>query len=118
MLVVRAYVVTIFTVPNDTLKPTLQKGDRIMVYKRSCADLKVGNVVLFDEAQPLLGKVIAVPGDTINVQGTIYRIPAIRQKHCPCSYCSYYLIGIGHKQMLIQRCNIVGKAHFLFRWKR
>ena len=94
MLAIRAYAFTIFTVPDEGLKPVLRKGDRVLVNR------------------------MALPGDTITVKGEKYLIPNHCNAHCHCGTCQYLLLGIGRKQTLVQQGDIAGKAYSLFRWKR
>lgn len=118
MLAIRAYAFTIFTVPDEGLKPVLRKGDRVLVNRLARTDFKRGEVVLFGQQQQALGQVMALPGDTITVKGEKYLIPNHCNAHCHCGTCQYLLLGIGRKQTLVQQGDIAGKAYSLFRWKR
>ena len=118
MLAIRAYAFTIFTVPNETLKPALKEGDRVVVNRLSRAHFNVGDVVLVDRTRQILGRIIAVPGDTITIKGDKYLIPKICHEKCQCACCHYYLLGVGNRQVLVQQGDIIGRAYLLFRWKR
>ena len=118
MLTVRAYVFTIFTVPDASLQPALRQGDRILVNKWTRADFKAGDIVLFSRHGQRLGRIVAVPGDTIEAYGNEYLIPKACHEHCQCGTCRYYLLHAGPSRILVQQEDIIGKAHFLFRWKR
>ena len=78
-LVVRAFVLQAFSIPSDSMVPTLEQGDRVVVWKPSdsIADLDRGDVIVFkrpnvDECpfasadpQDLIKRVIGLPGEEI-----------------------------------------------------
>lgn len=118
MLAIRAYVFTIFTVADEGLKPALRQGDRVLVNRLARTDFKVGEVVLFGRHRQALGRVMALPGDTIVVKGERYMIPKHCHERCTCGTCRCLLLGMGKQQTLVQQGDIVGKAYSLFRWKQ
>jgi signal peptidase I len=78
---VRAFVIQTFYIPSGSMEPTLNIGDRILVFKGAYlfTDPKRGDVVVF-KAPPsehcggqavsdLVKRIIAVPGDTIYSKG-------------------------------------------------
>lgn len=82
---VRATLVQTFYIPSESMEPTLEVGDRILVNKLSYRlhDVHRGDVVVFERppAAPqtdesihdLIKRVIAVPGDTIEGRdGRVY----------------------------------------------
>ncbi len=87
-LVLRALVVEPRWIPSGSMLPTLQLQDRVLVEKlrpRLQSSLPVGSVVVFrppaalvaagyDPAAALIKRVVAQPGDTIEVRdGTLWR---------------------------------------------
>lgn len=70
LLLLRAFVVETFAVTADSMAPTLQDGDRVVVLKT--ADIERDDIVVFD-GDHLLGlpqssvkRVIGVPGDEVS----------------------------------------------------
>ncbi|HEX5614584.1 MAG TPA: signal peptidase I [Acidimicrobiia bacterium] len=82
-LVLRAFVVQAFYIPSDSMVPTLQEGDRVLVNKLSYRlhDVHRGDIVVFEappgqateEIRDLVKRVIGLPGETIEGRdGRIY----------------------------------------------
>lgn len=77
--------VQLFKIPSESMAPTLQLGDRILVSKAANYQPQPTDIVVFQilDTDPLTGisrrrffvkRVIAIPGQTIAVQaGTVYR---------------------------------------------
>ena len=137
----RALAFTIYTIPATDRVCGVAKGDRVVVskwsyglrtgddrlfaYARLCrSDVMRGDVVAFNPpidsvrngiVRPvLLGRIKAVPGDTVSIDHESYSLP-----HFPCpSPClgaEYYLVysdnGIG--KWLVQEKDIIGKVLFV-----
>ncbi|PNP96534.1 signal peptidase I [Hoylesella timonensis] len=117
MLAIRAYLFTIFIVPNEELRPALQKGDRVLVNRLSHTHFSKGDVVLFRFKQEALGRIIAIPGDTIVVKGEQYQIPNYCHGSCTCGECQFVLVSNGQQHALVRQGDIIGKAYSLWRWK-
>lgn len=74
-LALRAFVVQAFYIPSDSMVPTLQEGDRVLVNKLSYRlhDVHRGDIVVFEappgqateEIHDLVKRVIGLPGETI-----------------------------------------------------
>ncbi len=74
-----------FEIPSESMLPTLQKGDRILVYKSATYQPQPGDLIVFQALDTDRGtgiprrkffvkRVIAIPGQVIEVrQGTVYR---------------------------------------------
>ena len=76
MLVIRTYGFALYTIPDDSLKPMLAKGQRVLVNKLSRSQLKQGDAVVFGTGgEKMAGRIVAVPGDTVDVDGEQYLIP-------------------------------------------
>src|SRR3984957_2864636 len=82
-LVIRTFVIQVFSVPSGSMLPTLQLGDRLVVDKLPglAHSIQRGDIVVFnrvpaddDPATPVLVKrVIGLPGETISSKGdTVY----------------------------------------------
>lgn len=83
---VRATLIQTFYIPSESMEPTLQVGDRILVNKLSYRlhDVHRGDVVVFERpdsapesdvsVHDLIKRVIALPGDTIEARddGRVY----------------------------------------------
>lgn len=114
MLVIRTYGFALYTIPDDSLKPMLAKGQRVLVNKLSRSQLKQGDAVVFGNGgEKMAGRIVAVPGDTVDVDGEQYLIPTRCQIDYDCEYCQLYLVATGSRQMLVPAGTVVGTV---FRW--
>ena len=81
-LVIKTFLFQAFYIPSQSMYPTLQKGDRILVNKVSYKvhDVNRGDIVVFETPEgedsnikDLVKRVIALPGETIETQhGRVY----------------------------------------------
>jgi signal peptidase I len=82
-LLLRANVVQAFYIPSDSMVPTLQQGDRVLVNKLSYKlhDVHRGDIVVFEappgeatgDIKDLVKRVVGLPGETIEGRdGRIY----------------------------------------------
>jgi signal peptidase I len=77
-LVIRAFFLAAFYIPSESMVPTLQKGDRVLVNKLSYKlhDVNRGDVVVFERPpnepdngiKDLIKRVIGLPGETVEVK--------------------------------------------------
>ena len=58
------------TIEGNSMYPTLHDGDRVF-YKRTSDDYRVGDVVVVDrpDGEEFVKRIVAVAGDTVNIQG-------------------------------------------------
>lgn len=113
VIAMRAFAFAIYTVPTD-LSQTLKRGDRVMVNKLSHTELEKGQLVVFRKSADLIGRIEAVPGDTIDLGGRQYLIPQTCCERCACKDCKLYLVDLGNGKMLVYRHEVVGRAVRLF----
>jgi len=84
-ILIKTFVVQAFRIPSESMTPTLEIGDRVMVNKLSydAHDLNRGDVVVFnrppglpsgpDDPKDLIKRVIGLPGDTVVAKdGSMY----------------------------------------------
>ena len=77
-LVIRAFFLAAFYIPSESMVPTLEKGDRVLVNKLSYKlhDVHRGDVVVFERPpnepdngiKDLIKRVVALPSETIEVR--------------------------------------------------
>jgi signal peptidase I len=77
-LVIRAFFLAAFYIPSESMVPTLEKGDRVLVNKLSYKlhDVHRGDVVVFERPpnepdngiKDLIKRVIGLPGETLEVR--------------------------------------------------
>lgn len=108
MLLVRRYVLTIYSDP--------QTGERMIVNRLDRTNLQKGDKVVYTQGQtPFAGYVSALPGDTITLDGKQYMIP----ERCACNgtecgYCRNYLVEWGDNELLVSEQRMLGKAYKLW----
>ena len=129
MLMFRALVFTIYTVPGSQLEPTFKAGDRVMVnrwsyglrtgdgrlfsYARLCwQPVRKGHWVVVDDSlgQTLVGRCTALPGDTVRWQERKIILPS----KTSCARHDYYLIdgvGLVCEEQIIGRIALVVYNH-------
>ncbi|MFJ3199851.1 signal peptidase I [Streptomyces sp. NPDC086989] len=63
-----------YTVPTDSMVPTVQPGDRVLAQRIDGGEVRRGDVVVFNDAMwsdsPMVKRVVAVGGDTVKCCGT------------------------------------------------
>jgi signal peptidase I len=77
-LVIRAFFLAAFYIPSESMAPTLEKGDRVLVNKLAYKlhDVNRGDVVVFKRPpnepdngiQDLIKRVVARPGETVEIR--------------------------------------------------
>lgn len=113
MLAIRAYVFTIYTVPVN-VDNHIHRGDRVGVLHWLCSDIEQGDVVVFGDSIKQIGKIKAVPGDSVVVNGEKYLIPHQCCHRCKSTDCHTYLLNVGTTEMLVQKHDVLGKAWRLY----
>jgi signal peptidase I len=76
-VIVRASLVRLYTIPSESMTPTLQVGDHILVTPYGSRGPAPGDVVVFhsfsDPAELLVKRVVAVPGDLVEAhEGRVF----------------------------------------------
>lgn len=129
MLVFRALVFTIYTVPVSSLEPQFKAGDRVMVnrwsyglrtggeglfsYGRLCRQpINKGDWVAVDDSlgRVFIGRCSALPGDTIQWQERTLIVPGIVN----CARHDYYRIdslGLVPERQIIGRVVLIAYHH-------
>ncbi|MDT3425739.1 signal peptidase I [Paenibacillus forsythiae] len=79
-LLIRSYVAEAMSVPTESMVPTIQAGDRLIVEKMLWAtSLKHGDIVVFHPPVPgetklYVKRLIGLPGDVVQIKdGALYR---------------------------------------------
>jgi signal peptidase I len=110
---VRAYAFTVYTVPTDVCQ-TLKRGDRILVNRLSRVEFKKGELMVFRNSSDFIGRVEAVPGDTVRLGLSRYLIPQTCCHRCKCEDCRLYMVNLGKGRTLVYRHQVIGRATKLF----
>ncbi|WP_405497825.1 signal peptidase I [Streptomyces sp. NBC_00096] len=62
-----------YTVPTDSMVPTVQPGDRVLAQRIDGGEVRRGDVVIFKDAQwsdsPMVKRVVGIGGDTVKCCG-------------------------------------------------
>ncbi len=111
MLAVRAWALTLYAIPADGVLPPHTKGERLLVARwMRTPTQRGGEVVWTDSTACYAGRVAALPGDTITVDGRRYRIPMVCCRRCGCADCKLYVVEAAHRRCLIHQHQIVGSV--------
>ena len=113
VLAVRAYAFTVYTVPTD-ISRTLRRGDRVMVNRLSHVEFKKGELVVFRRGGDVIGRVAAVPGDTVKIGSRQYLVPWRCCPKCKCNDCRLYLVNLGQGWTLVYQHQVIGRGTRLF----
>lgn len=83
-MLVRTFLVQAFSIPSESMEPTLNRGDRLLVDKVSYrfGGVQRGDIVVFDSPQgrlvgtdePLIKRVVGLEGETIDLSDGIVAI--------------------------------------------
>lgn len=122
MLLFRALVFTIYTVPGSQLEPQFKTGDRVLVNRWAyglrtgggglfpygrlwCQPVNKGDWVAFDDSlgNVLVGCCMALPGDTIRWNERTVIVPA----KADCARHDYYFMGV---LGLVREEQIIGRV--------
>lgn len=116
MLTIRAFAFTIYTVPDTSLQPALRQGDRVVVNRLERVVPQRGDIVVCTQrGHDFIGRVTALPGDTIAIDTLRYRIPlGCLSATCRCTDCRHYLVSRSGQPVLVGQGDIVGRPHRLF----
>lgn len=134
LFIFRATVCTLYTIPDNTLAPLVKLGDRVLVnrwsyglrisatqwttYARIAAKpVKKGDFIAFEATNStaqravILGKVVAVPGDTVTIKKEKYIIPRGCQM-CTCNSLSPYMVNTKKDggRILVPECDVIGRV--------
>ena len=129
MLLFRALVFTVYTVPGPQLEPTFKAGDRVMVNRWSYGlrtgdgrlfsygrlwrqPVHQGDWVVVDDSlgQTLIGRCTALPGDTVRWQERTLIVPS----KAACARYDYYLLdslGFVREEQIVGRIALVVYNH-------
>ena len=113
MLAVRTYVFTIYTVPAD-IDRHIVKGNRVGVLHWLCSDIQRGDVVVYGDSIKNIGKVKAVPCDSVVNNGIINHKPKQCCSTCNSSDCHTFMLVVSGKETLVQKHDMLGKAWRLY----
>lgn len=113
MAVVSAFAVTVYAVPDAGLSPQVKQGERVVVNRLERACPTKGDIIVFSRrGNTYMGKVAAVPGDTVSLRGSRYVLPRLKRcPRCGATDCRHYLVTAGKAQALVRESEITGVAH-------
>ena len=121
----RVSVCTIYTIPDNTLAPAVKQGDRVLVNRWSYGlrvggndwisycriarkTVEKGDFIAFDapvssaaKRAIMMGRVVAVPGDTVKIDGQMYVIPRGCQV-CTCGCMSSCIVNPNEYEAKLQ----------------
>ncbi len=134
LFIFRATTFTLYTIPDNTLAPLVKQGDRVLVnrwsyglriaaskwttYARIAAKpVKKGDFIAFEattkasQRAVILGKVVAVPGDTVTIMKKMYVIPRGCQM-CTCNCISPCMVNTKKNggRILVPEYDVIGRV--------
>lgn len=114
MLALSRHVAALYAVPCDGLAPSLGRGHRVVVVRTGHRQVAKGSVVVFRKGDAeYMGRVAAVPGDTIRVGRERYVLPLMRRcPRCGSTNCRHYLVEGGGQRVLVRQNFIIGTARW------
>lgn len=114
MLAFSRHVAALYAVPCNGLAPSLQRGSRVVVVRSGAKHVAKGSVVIFRKGEAeYMGRVVAVPGDTIQVGREHYVLPLMRRcPRCGSTNCRHYLVEGSGQKLLVRQNFIIGKARW------
>jgi signal peptidase I len=103
-LTLRSRVAAVYEVTGPSMLPTLQPGDTLLVNRRSRGDLRRGELVTFQAGpEPLVKRVIGLPGDQIRTRAGIPIINGWEVPHCDAgTYVRYAASGTLVGRLLVE----------------
>ena len=111
VIVVRSFAFAIYRVPAASV---LRQGDRVMVNMLAHGNYKRGQLIVFGTKEKHLGRIRALPGDTLTIAQKHFVIPMVCCDKCLCEHCYAYLVSTGSGQTLVPYHDIIGPASRLF----
>lgn len=77
-VLLRTFVAQAYEIRGDSMRPTLQDGQRVLIWKPGPDDLTFGDIVIFsdpnDPSRDLIKRVIGLPGDEVVIDGNEVRV--------------------------------------------
>ncbi|MEM7164765.1 MAG: signal peptidase I [Planctomycetota bacterium] len=77
-VLLRTFVAQAYEIRGDSMRPTLQDGQRVLIWKPGPDDLTHGDIVIFtdpnDGHRDLIKRVIGVPGDEVVIEDNEVRV--------------------------------------------
>jgi signal peptidase I len=88
-----------------------------MVNRLNHVNMQRGDLIVFGDSTLFIGRVEALPGDTIKLKGEKYVIPPLCCHHCVSDQCRPYLVNLGNTRTIVRQKFIKGKAYRLFNFR-
>lgn len=110
---VRAFVFTVYTVPDRSLEPQLRRGRHAVVGRLATRPPRRGDIIAVDlGGTRYLGRVTLTPGDTLSTPGgRRYVLPDIaRCPRCGSEHPRNYLVTIGRGRTLVHETHVTGRV--------
>ncbi len=112
-LLLRAYVITLYVVPDASLGQPWRQGERAVGVKVCMPEPGRGDAVVYRfNGSDHMGRVVALPGDTVTIGSGSYRIPPFLScPLCGSGHCRRYLIDTAGTQVLLHEEHIVARLY-------
>ena len=112
-LLLRAYVITLYVVPDASLGKPWQQGERAVGVKVCMPQPGRGDAVVYRfNGSDHMGRIVALPGDTVSIDARRYRIPPFLScPLCGSGHCRRYLIDTAGARVLLHEEHIVARLY-------
>lgn len=86
-LFIRAFFMEVVVVDGESMHPTLEHGERLIVNKLAGTDPKRGDIVVFKQHANYVKRVIALEGDAVRIENGVLRVSGLPAEE-ECLLCS------------------------------
>ncbi|OPL10235.1 MAG: hypothetical protein AVO34_11555 [Firmicutes bacterium ML8_F2] len=76
-LFIRAFFMEVVVVDGESMHPTLEHGERLVVNKLAGSDPKRGDIVVFKHHANYVKRVIALEGDAVRIENGVLRVSGL-----------------------------------------
>ena len=110
LLLVQKFAFGMFRVTSETLSPTVEKGQHVLVNKLRRHHIGRGDLIAFRRDSAYLGVVTHLPGDTLHLDSLSLPLPTGGCPICHSTDCQPFVVKTGNGFTVIRRAEIVGSA--------
>lgn len=115
ILLIRTFIITSYVVEGDSMTPTLKSGQRVVVSVIGdlFVPIKADDLIFFklNEENTFVKRVVAVPGDYVNVHHRLLYVNGKKVKTSSADYSALLHLKGMNQQIVPEKCYIVLGDH-------